>query len=157
MSRVETADLRVTDLGELAEELGSVLGRMYTFLRRSIFPKEMSIAQALCLAVLRDRGPQRVSDLAEIEGVRQPTCTGLVNAMETEGWVVRRVDGTDRRAVIVEITDSGREILDSINDARARLLQGYLSKLSHADRQALAAAIPGLHRLIDGGADKGLV
>jgi DNA-binding MarR family transcriptional regulator len=145
------------DPDALAEELASVLARMHTFLRRAILPKGMGISQALALAALRDLGSQRVTDLAEHGGVRQPTCTALVNSMEAEGWVSRQVDGTDRRAVIVELTANGREVLRSMTEARSRLLEGYLSQLSVADRAALRAAMPSLGKLIELGAESGLV
>lgn len=138
---------------ELAEELGAVLTRLYSFLRRTILPREMSLTQALALATLRDLGPQRITDLAELEGVRQPTCTGLINTMEEDGWVVRRVDVSDRRAVMVELTPKGRDVLQSITDARSALFSGYLSALSAAERDALAAALPGLRKLIDVGVE----
>ncbi|MGB7050670.1 MAG: MarR family transcriptional regulator [Acidimicrobiales bacterium] len=138
---------------ELAEELGAVLARLYSFLRRTILPREMSLTQALALGTLRDLGPQRITDLAELEGVRQPTCTGLINTMEEDGWVVRRVDVSDRRAVMVELTPKGRDVLQSITDARSALLSGYLSALSTAERDALAAALPGFQKLIDVGVE----
>ena len=137
---------------ELADELGTALGRLYTFLRRAILPKEMSLTQAHALGTLRQLGPQRVTDLAELEGVRQPTCTGLVNTMENEGWVVRRPDEVDRRAVMVELTPAGEEVLRAITDARTELLEGYLSKLSGSERKGLAAAVPALKRLTELGA-----
>ncbi len=143
----------VTGERELAEELGAVLARLYSFLRRTILPREMSLTQALALGTLRDLGPQRITDLAELEGVRQPTCTGLINTMEDEGWVVRRVDVSDRRAVMVELTPKGRDVLQAITDARSSLLSGYLSALSGADRDALAAALPGFQKLIDVGVE----
>ncbi len=93
---------------DLAQDLGTVLARLYSFLRRAILPKEMSPTQGLALTTLRDLGPQRVTDLAGIEGVRQPTCTGLVNTMEARGWVRRAIDEADRRAVLVELTAEGR-------------------------------------------------
>jgi DNA-binding MarR family transcriptional regulator len=139
--------------GELAEELGVVLARLYGFLRRAILPKGMSLTQALALRTLRDSGPQRVTDLAELEGVRQPTCTALVNAMEQEGWVSRRVDDYDRRAVVVELTSKGSDVLESITRARTRLLAGYLTGLSASEQRALAAALPALTRLMERDAD----
>lgn len=137
----------------LAEELGEVLARLYGFLRRAILPQQMSLTQALVLRTLRERGPQRVTDLAGIEGVRQPTCTGLVNTMEAEGWVVRNVDASDRRVVLVELTDPGREVLDGITQARAIVLDRYLDRLSDDEKLALAAALPGLQRLVDLGTE----
>lgn len=132
----------------LAEELGEVLARLYGFLRRAVFPREMSLTQALVLGTLRQRGPQRITDLAELEGVRQPTCTGLVNTMEAEGWVARSGDASDRRAVLVELTDRGREILDGITAARAEVLDRYLRGLSDEERGLLSAALPGVKRLV---------
>lgn len=133
----------------LAEGLGEVLARLYGFLRRAVFPEGMSLTQALVLGTLRERGPQRVTDLAGIEGVRQPTCTALVNTLEAEGWVARRVDASDRRAVLVELTQSGREVLDGLTAARARILDRYLAGLSDEERAVLASAVPGLTRLIE--------
>jgi DNA-binding MarR family transcriptional regulator len=144
---------RTVEQMELAEELGAVLARLYGFLRRAILPKGMSLPHALALATLRDSGPQRVTDLAELEGVRQPTCTALVNTMEQEGWVSRRVDDCDRRAVVVELTTKGREVLESITRARSELLAGYLTGLSASEQRALAAALPALARLIERGAE----
>lgn len=140
-------DLSKVDGRELAEELGAALGRLYAFLRREILPKEMSLAQVHALGTLRELGPQRVTDLAELEAVRQPTCTGLVNTMENEGWVIRRSGDLDRRAVMVELTAKGGDVLRAITEARAELLEGYLAELSSADRRSLAAALPGLKRL----------
>jgi DNA-binding MarR family transcriptional regulator len=139
---------------ELAEELGVVLARLYGFLRRAILPTEMSLTQALALNTLRDLGPQRVTDLAQLEGVRQPTCTGLVNAMETQGWVLRCVDQADKRVVLVELTDAGHAILESMSEARAAVLDRYLGALDQSDRDALAAAMPGLSTLIERGTDE---
>jgi DNA-binding MarR family transcriptional regulator len=136
---------------ELAEELGAVLARLYSFLRRAILPKEMSLTQALALNTLQDLGPQRVTDLAQIEGVRQPTCTGLVNAMEAEGWVVRCIDEADKRVVLIELTEAGHAVLRSMSEARAAVLDRYLGTLSPNERDALAAALPELSKLIERG------
>jgi DNA-binding MarR family transcriptional regulator len=139
---------------ELADELGAVLARLYSFLRRAILPKEMSLTQALALNTLRDLGPQRVTDLAQLEGVRQPTCTGLVNAMEADGWVQRRVYEDDKRVVLIELTEAGHAILRSMSEARAAVLDRYLEALSETEREGLAASLPGLSKLIERGIDE---
>jgi DNA-binding MarR family transcriptional regulator len=146
-------DLSSVETKELSEELGASLARLYTFLRRAILPKEMSLTQALAMGTLHQLGPQRVTDLAELEGVRQPTCTGLVNTMEEEGWVVRRPGDLDKRAVMVELTAKGGDVLRAMTDARAELLEGYLARLSVSDQRTLAAALPVLKKLTEIGAD----
>lgn len=138
---------------ELAEELGNVLARLYGFLRRAMLPKEMSLTQAFALNTLSELGPQRVSRLAELEGVRQPTCTGMVNAMEAQGWVMRTVDDTDRRVVVVELTAAGEAVLHSMMDVRTAMLRRYLEALSDDERVRLAAALPGLMKFIEQNAE----
>jgi DNA-binding MarR family transcriptional regulator len=138
-----------TARSELAQDLGTVFSRLYGFLRRAILPKEMSLTQALVLATLRDFGPQRVTDLATSEGVRQPTCTGLVNTMEAQGWVLRTVDDADRRAVLVLLTPEGRAVLEEITETRAAVFDRYLDYLDSDERNALGAALPSLKRLIE--------
>jgi DNA-binding MarR family transcriptional regulator len=147
-------DLQPAPTEELAEELGAVLARLYSFLRRAVLPKEMSLTQGLALNTLRDLGPQRVTDLAQIEGIRQPTCTGLVNAMEAQGWVRRRVDEADKRVVLVELTEAGDAVLQVISEARAAVFDRYLGALTQGERDSLAAALPGLGKLIERGVDE---
>ncbi len=149
MESARGAAERAREDRDLAVELGAVLTRIYSFLRVAILPEGMTLTQASALATLRDRGPQRVTDLAAREGVRQPTCTGLVKLMEEQGWVRRRVDASDRRAVMVELTDEGQRALAAITDARVEVLERYLKPLSHEDRGALAHALPSLSKLIE--------
>jgi DNA-binding MarR family transcriptional regulator len=133
----------------LALELSSVLTRIYAFLRVAILPEGMTLTQLSALATLRDEGPQRVTELAAREGVRQPTCTGLVNLMEEQSWVQRRVDASDRRAVVVELTAQGHRALQAITDARVEVLERYLGALSDRERHALSAALPSLLKLTE--------
>ncbi len=134
---------------DLAVELSSVLTRIYAFLRVAVLPRGMTLTQLSVLATLRDDGPQRVTDLATREGVRQPTCTGLVNLMEEQGWVRRRVDASDRRAVMVELTAQGHRALAAITDARVAVLERYLDELSDHERDALSLALPSLLKLTE--------
>lgn len=136
---------------DFVEELGDVLSRLYALMRRSLLSQgSLSLTQALVLSTLRDRGPQRITDLAEIEGVRQPTCTAMVNTLESAGWAVRRSDESDGRAVVVEITARGKAVLRSLTQSRNALLADLLAKLAPYERQALSRALAPLQNLAAG-------
>ena len=132
----------------LADELGTALSRLNVLLREAVLPPRMSLAQARSLATLRDSGPQRVTDLAAIERVTQPTMSALVTRMERAGWVERGADEVDRRAVVVRLSATGRRVLEEITATRARVLQGYLEALPAAERATVAAAVPVLKKII---------
>ena len=74
--------------------------------------------------------------------------TTLVVRLERDGLVERGGDPDDGRAVLVAITDEGLATLSRYSDARAAVLNARLATLSAADREAIAAALPALDRLV---------
>jgi DNA-binding MarR family transcriptional regulator len=132
----------------LAEELGSIITRLTGLLRQAAVPAKVNLAQARTLLALRDGGPQRVTSLARLEHLTQPTMSAVVGRMERLGWVRRAADDVDRRAVLVRLTNAGKRILDELIKRRTAVLQSGLETVSPSDRAALARALPVLHELI---------
>jgi DNA-binding MarR family transcriptional regulator len=135
-------------LAELANAVGTRVGRLARVLIRETI--EVSRTTLSVLATLREQ-PRRITELASLEHVAQPTMTVLVSRLEQRGWVERQPDPTDRRAVQVAITESGTKVLDELIARRTALLAERLGDLSESERETLARAIPILDRLIDGG------
>ena len=133
----------------LAAELGTALTNLNLLLRQGFLPPGINLAQARTLLSLRDCGPQRITDLAQLERVRQPTMSALVGRMEQLGWVARVAGEADRRAVFVRLTDEGKRILAEAEAARNAALNSYLGALSGDDLAALTAALPPLRKLIE--------
>src|ERR1700733_13335691 len=70
-------------------------------------PREMSLTALSTLSTLDRSGPRRITDLAAVEGVTQPSMTFLVRTLERSEFVERRTDPADKRVVLVAITASG--------------------------------------------------
>jgi DNA-binding MarR family transcriptional regulator len=131
---------------ELATELEARIAAVFRLLLRRSY-RELSRTATSVLATLRDTGPRRVTELATVESVAQPTMTTLVVRLERDGLVERGSDATDRRAVLVSLTDEGLATLRRFSAARAEVLGARLATLDAADRDAIAAALPALDRL----------
>jgi DNA-binding MarR family transcriptional regulator len=129
------------------EQTAHGLARLMTQARRARLPKGMSTTAMTTLDTLSFAGPLRVTELAEREGVTQPAMTGLLNRLETAGLISRAADPSDGRAALIVITGAGRSFVDEARDARARILSDHIDRLAGADQEALAAALPALHRL----------
>jgi DNA-binding MarR family transcriptional regulator len=129
-------------LDGVAEALDRLLLRA-----RTLTPANLSATSAATLHSLAADGPQRVSALAESQGVSQPGMTTLVNRLEASGYAVRVSDPADGRAALVRITDEGRAALRERHAARAQNLLAHLDRLSEADQRALVAALPAIERL----------
>ena len=67
---------------------------------------------------LADEGPQRLGALATAFGLDPSTITRQVQALEEAGLAARETDPSDRRASILDLTESGREVLDRTRNFR---------------------------------------
>jgi DNA-binding MarR family transcriptional regulator len=132
---------------QLAGALDARLAAVWRLLLRGA-DRPLSRTATSVLALLRDRGPQRITTLAEAESVAQPTMTTLVARIEREGYVSRSADPDDGRAALIELTDAGRDVLARFGAERAALLAGPLAELGDDERARLDAALPALDALI---------
>ncbi|HEV3230242.1 MAG TPA: MarR family transcriptional regulator, partial [Solirubrobacteraceae bacterium] len=57
------------------------------------------------------RGPRRITELAEVEGLAQPTVTLLIKTLEQRGWVKRDRLADDGRVVLLSLTRAGSAAL----------------------------------------------
>jgi DNA-binding MarR family transcriptional regulator len=114
---------------------------------RSTAGRELSLTTASTLATLDRDGPQRLSDLAVREGVTQPSMTALVSRLERDGLATRGADPTDGRAVVVTLTDAGRDVLVERRTRRASRLAALLDHLEPDELAAVDAAAGALSRL----------
>ena len=80
-------------------------------------PWNLNQAQGAALLVLAQHGPQRMSHLARFLLQQTQTTTDLVDRLERRNLVRRIRHATDRRVVLVEITDAGRALRAEIGDA----------------------------------------
>lgn len=104
---------------------------------------EVGVLQAL------EARPWRITELADHEGVTQPAITLLVNRLQERGWVARQHDPSDRRAVLVSLTDTGRAGFLSLRaEFRAQLTE-QLAELPDDDVATLARAVEILDALLE--------
>jgi DNA-binding MarR family transcriptional regulator len=129
-----------------AAEVAAGLTRLLVLIRW-LSPPGMSLTTAATLSTLEQSGPIRLTALAAREGVTQPAMTQLVGRLEESGLAIRCADPADGRVVNVQITDAGRELVAQRRVARAERLSALLSRLSQADQDALAAALPAIDAL----------
>src|SRR4051794_27482251 len=101
-------------------------------------------ALARALAVVRDLGEPRISDIAAVDRISQPTATNLVQKLEERGWVERAADPADARAVRIRITAAG---LDAQHDSRHAAADALAPRLDALDAAELAQLADGVRVL----------
>lgn len=137
---------RSDQIDYVSKQLPSAAGLVARLLVRQL-GGELSRTEVGLLSTLSS-GPRRITDLAELEGLAQPTMTSLVKGLEQQGLVRRDRQADDGRVVLVHLTDSGA---DALKDYRARvreLLGSYLAAIPDQQIEALAAATDALAQLV---------
>ena len=111
--------------------------------------RTLSLTALSTLATLEYTGPRRLTDLAVVEEITQPSMTSLVTQLEQLGLAERRRDRVDARVVLVAITHAGRQLIRKRRRAGAQALTELIDKLDEQDVTELNAALPALLRLVD--------
>jgi MarR family transcriptional regulator, lower aerobic nicotinate degradation pathway regulator len=109
-------------------------------LERRAREHDLSVIQIRLLGILRDRRPT-MNELARLLGLDKSSVTGLVDRAERRGLVARAPSATDRRAVLVSLTDHGRSLVaDGAADFESDISL-LLRHLPATDRDALSGLI----------------
>lgn len=139
MNRNDALDLVATTLVSRTSRLARLLmGRG---------SRQLSRTEAGLLSTLLD-GPRRITELAETEGLAQPSVSKLVDKLEARGLVVRGRAADDGRAVVVSISAEGERTLESARSEIRALLRQALVGLSDEDLDALVRAGSVVDRLV---------
>lgn len=121
--------------------------RLARRLRAQRTDASLSLTQLSTLATLDRHGALSPGELAAHEKVQPPSMTRVVAALEQQGFVERQPHVTDRRQVVVSLTERGRALLREDRRRRDAWLSRRLQELSEEERALLRAAAPVLERL----------
>lgn len=121
------------------------LVRLYQFRDRDkICCHDVSVTQCNALEILVERGPSRSQALSAALMLDKSTTTRVVDALVKKGYVERRADPEDARAVALTVTRTGRSLYQRIND---ELVNQQIEILRDLDPEVRAGATRIVSRL----------
>ncbi|WP_188779368.1 MarR family winged helix-turn-helix transcriptional regulator [Marmoricola endophyticus] len=129
--------------------LAGVLRELAVTVVRDAPQHELSRTGAATLSRIRRGGPHRITALAELEAVSQPSMTGLVQRLEQLGYLTRSVDPADRRASLVAITPAGEQAVEARRHLHEQVIVDRLARLTPTHVEQLVAALPALTTLAE--------
>jgi MarR family 2-MHQ and catechol resistance regulon transcriptional repressor len=127
MNLVRTADLLIKRIGELVQPFG------------------LSPSSGLALGILADAAaPLPPNQIAERLIISRATVTGLLDSLEKRGYVCRVPHTSDRRMLLIELTETGRQVAQEFRQVVHQHENEWLAALSAPEQSQL---IETLHRL----------
>lgn len=107
----------------------------------------LSDTQLAALAVLETHAAMTPGELADHEKVQPPSMTRVIAVLEERKLVMRAPHPTDRRQVVLTVTEEGRALVQQARRRRDAWLAKRLKELSAEERAVLRAAAPVLEKL----------
>ena len=104
----------------------------------------LSAAEINALANLGEGGTLSVRQLSERTGTRASTLTGLLDRLESRGYLMREVDPADRRSFRLPLTDRGQQTAARALAAISALEREALSRLDATQLAGYRAVVTAL-------------
>lgn len=80
----------------------------------------------------------RQKDLAEAAGINASSASEVVSRLEDDGYLVRVIDESDKRATLLKLTEMGAVRAEEIRSERDSFLDELFGRLTEDEKQALS-------------------
>jgi DNA-binding MarR family transcriptional regulator len=112
-------------------------------------PLGLHPGQEVLLLELARTGPRIQAQLSEALGCEPPSVTLMTRKLEASGYIRRRPAPSDKRASIVELTDSGKELVGQVKQLWCDLAEETVTGLP----AQIVAELPGTLNALTGNVD----
>jgi DNA-binding MarR family transcriptional regulator len=129
-------------------ELGQLLaGHLRALLNStsSRGPRRIDLVDVEILRLLRGRGDARASFVADEFGLTRTSISRRVALLSQEGLIDQQPDPEDGRALLLELTEDGRQALQVSDATRQALIDELTADWSEADRALVASLLATLN------------
>ena len=135
MADPEPSDERLAAFDKVFE-LASVVSES---MQRDLSGRGLTTSKAEVLHVLNLRGPLVQRELSQLLRRTPRHVTSLIDSLAEQGWVTRGPHPTDRRAVLVHLTEQGAAAAAEMADGRRRAALSWLGDATPAELRAFVA------------------
>jgi DNA-binding MarR family transcriptional regulator len=135
---------------EVAASLRSTVVRLTRQLRKQNISSAFSNAELLTMGLLEQHGRMLPSALADLERISAQAISQIINRLVEAGAVARAGDETDKRKVLITLTENGKDHLYENRRIKEEWLVKAMDNLFSTEELVLIEAfLPLLQRLAE--------
>jgi len=132
---------------DVLDQLFELAGLLGEYMERGLVDRGLTRARAEVIWRLHQDGPVTQRTLSQALQVTPRNVTGLLDALETGGFVARRPHPSDRRAVLVTLTRHGSAAAAALEADHRRFAAELFGTTSNAELSRLSRS---LRQVLDG-------
>jgi DNA-binding MarR family transcriptional regulator len=138
----ECARLLLETMPNLMRNLGGAMRQC-----KSGEEEHLNMGQFRMLGMLLHAAPCTLSELAVSHHVTPSTMSRMIDVLVRKAWVARETDPTDRRQVILTLTNEGRAALGAMGQYMQNAATAMLDRLDDDERARLYDGLTVLRKL----------
>lgn len=125
------------DLEKLNHAIIEFYDKLSSWEQSVVKDQHFSLAQTHTIEVLGSHGAMRMKELASRLGITTGTLTVQVDKLVNAGFIQRRPHQSDRRSILVDLTDAGQRFYREHDDLHLNLTQEITANLDENERAVL--------------------
>jgi len=123
---------------QFVSDLRTVVTRLIKKLRReSATAQQLSLTERSTLGLLLQNGGLLPSELAAMEKITNQSMSQILNHLLEMGLIIRTNSETDKRKVIITLTDKGKQLILQIHNERDEWLAKAITGICTAEEQEI--------------------
>ena len=136
---------------KFATDLRTVITRLVKKLRKkSVTGQQFSLTERSTLSLLLQHGQLLPSELAAMEKITNQSMSQILNYFLEDGLITRTASETDKRKVIISLTERGKQIITQVLSERDEWLsEAIKDTLSTEEKELISKAIGPMTKLVD--------
>jgi DNA-binding MarR family transcriptional regulator len=103
--------------------------------------ESITLPQFRLLVVLSTHGPLKLATLAEYLAVNPSTATRMIDRLIATNLASRQVSPTSRREVVIELTDTGANVVTQVTQQRRTQIAQIVARMPDKHRRELVNAL----------------
>lgn len=120
------------------------LEQTYRLLGTKVGSRSIGSGQGRYLQLLRSGDGISQTELVPLLGISPSTASEFTDKLLAAGYITRAKDPSDKRRILIYITDSGKEVADSFKSESAAAVQEAFSSLSAEEQATLYSLLSAL-------------
>lgn len=136
------------DIDRISENLDQMHRKMRVRLSNELSQGKITIPQYHILYYLFHKGEATMREVAEHLFVSPAAVTGLVDKLVKMGFIYREFSSSDRRVIIVTLTEKGKKVISKIKSQTSRLFLKIFKKLSAQEKNIFLKITEKMEKLL---------
>lgn len=91
----------------------------------------------VCMLLINEAGQIAPHELAKNVGLTRASITAIIDSLEQKGFAIRLPSPTDRRSILLEMTEEGKLVLEEVTQSQLKWLESTCEQFSDEEKHQI--------------------